>query len=44
MIFGLFKKKKKKPPEPVRPDPPGWDVPLDQTVSLWEVERGKPPG
>jgi hypothetical protein len=42
--FGLFKKKKKKPPEPVKPDPPGWDVPLDQTTGLWRVERDKPLG
>ncbi|HJZ37608.1 MAG TPA: hypothetical protein VJ204_15170 [Solirubrobacterales bacterium] len=44
MIFGIFKKKKKKRPEPVKPDPPGWDVPLDQTTGLWRVERDKPLG
>jgi hypothetical protein len=43
LIFGLFTKKKK-PLEPVKPDPPGWDVPLNQTTGLWRVERDKKPG
>jgi hypothetical protein len=27
--------------EPVKADPPPWDVPLDQTTGLWRVEGDK---
>jgi hypothetical protein len=43
-LIDLLKKKlKKKPPfEPAEPDPPPWDVPLDQTVAVPIIVDGVP--
>jgi hypothetical protein len=42
LILKLFRKKKKKPPEPVKPEVIPWDVPLDQTTGNIRVEGGGP--
>jgi hypothetical protein len=42
LILRLFKKKKKKKPEPWKPDPPPWDVPLDQTTANVRYIGGLP--
>jgi hypothetical protein len=38
LIRRIFKKRRKKKPEPVKANPPAWDVPLDQTTSEWRKE------